>query len=91
MNRRPSSSETGRSSETGVSDRKVFIFSSFSAAMPVAAAISCVVGGRSSFDCSSRWDFAMRWYASIMCTGRRTARPLSASARLIACRIHQVA
>ena len=48
MNRRPSSSETGRSERDGVSDRNVFIFSILSAAMPVAAAISSCVGGRSS-------------------------------------------
>ena len=32
-----------------------------------------------------------RLYVSSMCTGMRTARPLSASARLIACRIHHEA
>ena len=61
MSRRPSSSEMGLSSETGVSARKVFIFSSLSASMPVAVAISSMVAGRSSLDCSSRSLLAILW------------------------------
>ena len=84
MNLRPSSSPTGRSSENGVSAQQPFTFSSFSCGMPVSFSSSSSVGSRpvrAMIACVAR---ATRLYVSSMCTGMRTARPLSASARLIA-------
>ena len=56
-----------------------------------ARATSATVGSRPSVTASSRRARTIRLTCSTMCTGMRMVRAWSAMARVMACRIHQVA
>jgi hypothetical protein len=69
----------------------LLISCTFSGVMPISAAISSGVGSR-PMSCSSwRWTLTSLFMFSTMCTGMRMVRAWSASARVMAWRIHQVA
>ena len=86
----PSSLPTGASSETG-SWPSLRISSTFLAGISTSSPISSVEGSRPCFWISDRRARATRFIRSTMCTGMRIVRDWSASARVIAWRIHQVA
>ena len=85
-----SSSPTGFSSETGAWAERL-IESTSSGSMPVTSAISSGVGSRPSSVTSLRSARPILFSFSTTWTGIRIVRALSASARAIAWRIHQVA
>ena len=85
-----SSSPTGFSSETGACAERL-IESTSSGSMPVTSAISSGVGSRPSSVTSLRSARPILFSFSTTWTGMRMVRALSASARAIAWRIHQVA
>ena len=62
-----------------------------STAVPARLAVSSIVGSRPSSCSSSRETLRTRDMVSTMCTGMRIVRLWSATARVIAWRIHQVA
>jgi hypothetical protein len=86
----PSSPPTGASSDTG-SWPSFRISSTFFAVISTSSPISSDVGSRLCFWISERFARATRFIRSTMCTGMRIVRDWSASARVIAWRIHQVA
>ena len=87
---RPSSSPTGLSIENRLLEQPACASSRpCRAACWSPSRAPRVVGWRPSLPVSWRRALVSRCCASIMWTGRRTSRPLSASARLIAWRIHQ--
>ena len=85
-----SSSPTGFSSETGACAERL-IESTSSGSIPVTSAISSGVGSRPSSVTSLRSARPILLSFSTTWTGMRIVRALSASARAIAWRIHQVA
>ena len=86
----PSSEPTGVSSDTG--SWPTFSASSTRATgISSSTAISSGVGSRPCFWSRARLTRATRFMRSTMCTGMRIVRDWSASARVIAWRIHQVA
>src|SRR5699024_6474868 len=78
------------SSEIG-SRAYCWISSTFSGVMSISLASSSGVGSRPRSWSSSRWMRPSLLMTSTMCTGMRMVRAWSAIARVIACRIHQVA
>ena len=86
----PSSSPTGFSRETGAWAERL-IESTSSGSIPVTSAISSGVGSRPSSVTSLRSARPILFSFSTTWTGMRMVRALSARARAIAWRIHQVA
>ena len=80
----------GVSSETGSCEKR-WISSTFSGGRSISRPISSGVGSRPSSCSSSRWMRTSLLMVSTMWTGMRMVRAWSAMARVIACRIHQVA
>ena len=85
-----SSSPTGVSSETG-SWATFWISRTRSGVTSSSWAISAMVGSRPRSCSSWRCTRESRLMVSTMCTGTRIVRAWSAIARVMACRIHQVA
>ena len=84
------SSPSGVCSEMG--SRPYFWTSTtFSGVMSSSLASSSGVGSRPRSWSICRWTRASLLMTSTMCTGMRMVRAWSAMARVIACRIHQVA
>ncbi len=69
----------------------VFNFCTFSTGMSIRRLMSSLVGARPSSFSSSRVARRNLFMLSFMCTGMRMVRDWSAMARVMACRIHQVA
>ena len=85
------SSPTGFSSDTGACEARM-IRSASSGSTPASAAISSIVGSRSPPSaCSRRCTPSSLLSMLLMWIGMRTVRDLSAIAREMAWRIHQVA
>ena len=85
-----SSSPMGVSSEIG-SWAIFMILRTLEAGRSMRSPISSAVGSRPSSCTSERLVRVSLLIVSIMCTGMRIVRAWSAMARVIACRIHQVA
>ena len=88
--RSESSSPIGACSDTGSCAIR-WISATRSTGSPISAAISPGVASRPRSWCSWRCTRAILLIVSTMCTGIRMVRAWSAIARVMACRIHQVA